>query len=100
VRDWSVMGVHSGALGGWGGVRGMPVLTLLLSVNCPDYRQVLECASPLALWMAGCKRKRQRTAALQDAAAPKRAPLQFIAPMHMQDRKCVVYGTPVAPIGG
>src|SRR6185436_15913293 len=33
-------------------------------------RQVLDCASPLALSEAWCVRKRQRTAAVQDAVAP------------------------------
>src|SRR5262249_48166943 len=54
------------------------------SMNRPDDRQVLECASPLALWMASWMRKRQRTAALQNADAPTGAPLRFMVSMRVQ----------------
>ncbi len=43
--------------------------TTFLSPNRPNYRQVLDCASPLALFMLRRDRKRQRTAAVQDACA-------------------------------
>jgi len=41
------------------------------------FREVLDCASPLAL--SDASEKRQRTAALQDAAAPTSAPLHTLA---------------------
>jgi hypothetical protein len=42
------------------------------SMNRPKYRKVLDCASPLALWMDAALRKRWRATAVQDATAPTR----------------------------
>jgi len=42
-----------------------------------EARQVLECASPLALWARAIP-KRQRTAAVQDAVAARDAPAQLV----------------------
>jgi hypothetical protein len=43
------------------------------SNRVPLARQVLECASPLALWqVSATQRKRQGTGTLQDACAPDR----------------------------
>ena len=41
-----------------------------LPTNRPNLRKVLDCASPLALWEELPPEKRQRTGAVQDAAAP------------------------------
>ena len=49
-----------------------PHLTRTLK-DRPNFREVLDCASPLALLALRLVGKRQRTAALQDAIAPARA---------------------------
>jgi len=41
---------------------------------CSNGRQVLDCASPLALFVPHHDWKRQKAAALQDAAAPAQVP--------------------------
>ena len=48
--------------------------TVVLLGRLAKFREVLECASPLALSNGGRLPKRQRTAALQDAAARFAAP--------------------------
>ncbi|MFA6544112.1 MAG: beta-ketoacyl synthase N-terminal-like domain-containing protein, partial [Limisphaerales bacterium] len=54
----------------------MPNVSLDL-LACRWFREVLDCASPLAL--SSAMEKRQGTAALQDAAAPTPAPLHRLA---------------------
>jgi len=51
-----------------------------LSLNLPNCRKVLDCASPLALLALRWNRQRQRAAAVQDTAVPARVPLSSTPP--------------------
>jgi len=69
ARDKSMPRVSKGENGQPNHPTGF-ILTPPLSINRRGPRQVLECASPLALWQWWrADRKRQRTGALQDATA-------------------------------
>ncbi len=60
-------------------------------MNRPSRRYALDCASPLALSQPGARaKKRQRTAAVQDAIATATASSRFKVPMHAQKRKQAV----------